>query len=59
MISDHSLPPLDSTLSSADQAIAKVIRETLNYRAIQNRMQSSPIVPDGGASSRDDSGKGE
>ncbi len=56
MISDHSLPPPDFTLSSADQAIAKVIRDTTNFRATERRM-ASPIVPDGGASSRDDSGK--
>ena len=53
-IADHSLPPLDFTLSSADQAIAKVIRETLNFLAADRRM-ASPIVPDGCASSRDDS----
>lgn len=55
-ISDHSLPPLEPILSSADQAIVKLIRETLNLRAIKNRMQSSPMLPDDCAFSRDDRG---
>lgn len=50
------LPPYDFVLCSEVQAIASVIRDTLNFRAAENRMHTRPIVPDGGANPRDDSG---
>ena len=50
------LPPYDFVLCSEVQAIASVVRDTLNFRAAENRMHTRPIVPDGGANPRDDSG---